>query len=200
MKRLTLGWLSLAVLIVGSALTLPAQGTAPHSAGATKPIAADKFPTGQDIPEGAAADIARALINRDEQLFSKTCVRLYARGAGPAAYAQFLQQTIQNIREEAKRTVPSPGGPKSIEKVFAARHLSNGGPASYGYASFGFQDVMFVDVEVLRYDGQPSFMRTLVRKDSDGKWYVHPDPSVSPLLSEGLDDEEASVAEFRSSH
>jgi hypothetical protein len=26
-------------------------------------------------------------------------------------------------------------------------------------------------------------MRTLVIKDMDGKWYVHPDPSASPLLS-----------------
>jgi hypothetical protein len=32
------------------------------------------------------------------------------------------------------------------------------------------------------------------------KWYVHPDPSVSPLLSNRIDAEEASVADFRSPH
>jgi hypothetical protein len=35
--------------------------------------------------------------------------------------------------------------------------------------------------------------RTLVIKDKDGKWYVHPDPSASPLISEGLNEEKASV-------
>jgi hypothetical protein len=46
--------------------------------------------------------------------------------------------------------------------VFAARHLSKNGPASYGYAGFGFQDIMFVDVGVFLYSGERSMMRTLV--------------------------------------
>jgi hypothetical protein len=165
----------------------------------TKPklqVATDGLPSGHGTPEGAACDVARSLIHRDEQLFSSTCVRLYAGANGPAAYAQFLRDTVQNIREEAAKKEPSPGGPKSIGKVFAARHLSKSGPASYGYAAFGFQDVMFVDVGIFLYNGERSMMRTLVIKDRDGKWYVHPDPSASPLLSEGLDEEKASVLDF----
>ena len=80
--------------------------------------------------------------------------------------------------------------------MFAARHLSKNGPASYGYSAFGFQDIMFVDVGVFLYNGERSLMRTLVIKDRDGKWYVHPDPSASPLLSDGLNEEKASVLDF----
>jgi hypothetical protein len=165
----------------------------------TKPqlrVAADGLPSGHATPEGAASDVARSLINRDERLFSSTCVRPYAGGNGPTAYAQFLRDTVQNIRQEAAKKQPSPAGPKSIGKVFAARHLSKNGPASYGYSAFGFQDIMFVDVGVFLFNGEPSLMRTLVIKDRDGKWYVHPDPSASPLLSEGLNEEKASVSDF----
>ena len=166
---------------------------------ATKPklrVAADGLPSGHGTPEGAACDVARSLINRDEKLFSSTCVRLYAGGNGPTAYAQFLRDTVQNIRQEAAKKEPSPGGPKSIGKVFAARHLSKNGPASYGYSAFSFQDIMFVDVGGFLYNGERSLMRTLVIKDRDGKWYVHPDPSASPLLSDGLNEEKASVLDF----
>jgi hypothetical protein len=36
----------------------------------------------------------------------------------------------------------------------------------------------------------------MVIKDKDGKWYVHPMPGVSPLLSTGLNDESASKQDF----
>ena len=78
----------------------------------------------------------------------------------------------------------------------AARHLSKNGPVSYGYASFAFDDVMFVDVEVLLGNGKQLLRRTMAIKDRDGKWYVHPVPDVSPLLSSGLYDETASVQLF----
>jgi hypothetical protein len=163
-------------------------------------VAADGFPSGHATPEGAACDVVRSLIKRDEKLFSITCVRLYSGGNGPAAYARFLRDTVEDIRQEAAKKEPSPSGPKSIGKVFAARHLNKHGPASYGYAGFGFQDVMFVDVGVFLYNGERSLMRTLVIKDTDGKWYVHPDPSASPLLSYGLDEEKASVLDFSDSY
>ena len=165
----------------------------------TKPklrVAVDGFPSGHDTPEGAACDLARAFINRDEKLFSTTCVRLYAGGNGPAEYAEFLKDTVQSIKAEAAKKQPSPYGPKSIGKVFAARHLSMSGPVSYGYAGFGFEDIMFVDVGVYRHNGERALNRTLVIKDSDGKWYVHPDPSASPLLSAGLNEEKASVLDI----
>jgi hypothetical protein len=165
----------------------------------TKPklrVAADGLPNGHDTPEGVACDLARAFIARDDKLFASTSIRLFGGGTGREAYAKFLQRTVENIRAEAAKKEPSPGGPRSIGKVFAARHLSKNGPASYGYASYGFQDIMFVDVGVFLYNGERSLTRTLVIKDRDGKWYVHPDPSASPLLSDGLNEEKASVLDL----
>ena len=165
----------------------------------TKPklkVAADGLPSGHDTPEGAACDLARSFINRDEKLFSTTSIRLYAGGNGPEAYAKSLQETVQRIKAEAAKKEPSPEGPKSIGKVFAARHLSNSGPVSYGNAAFGFEDIMFVDIGLYLHNGERAMNRTLVIKDRDGKWYVHPAPSASPLLSEGLNEEKASVLDL----
>jgi len=165
----------------------------------TKPklrVAADGFPSGHDTPEGTACDLARSFINRDEKLFSSTSIRLYGSGNGREAYAKFLQETAQSIKAEATKDEPSPQRPKSIGKVFAARHLSKSGPVSYGYAAFGFEDIMFVDIGVYLHNGDREMNRTLVIKDRDGKWYVHPDPSASPLLRDGLDEEKASVEEL----
>jgi hypothetical protein len=159
-------------------------------------VAADGLPSGHNTPEGAACDLARAFINRDARLFSSAAIRLYAGGSGPEAYAQFLQETIQSIKAEAAKKEPSPQGPRSIGKVFAARHLTKSGPVSYGYAVFGFEDIMFVDIGVYLRNGQRVMNRTLVIKDRDGKWYVHPNPSASPLLSDGLNEEKPSVEDL----
>jgi hypothetical protein len=80
--------------------------------------------------------------------------------------------------------------------VFASRPLSRSGPASYGYAVFDFQDVRFVGVGVFLHDGGRALNRTLVIKDRSGKWYVHPLPGSSPLLSFGLNEESASTTDF----
>ena len=167
------------------------QGTKPKL-----PVAADGLPSGHSTPEGVACDLARAFINRDSNLFSSASIRLYAGGTGPDAYAQFLRETVRRIKTEAAEKEPSPQGPRSIGKVFAARHLSKSGPVSYGYATFGFEDVMFVDIGVYLRNGERAMNRTLVIKDRDGKWYVHPDPSASPLLSDGLNEEKASVEDL----
>lgn len=165
----------------------------------TKPklrVAADGLPSGHDTPEGAACDLARSFINRDEKLFSSTSIRLYGGGNGRETYAKFLQETVANIKAEAAKKEPSPQGPRSIGKVFAARHLSKSGSVSYGYAVFGFEDIMFVDIGVYLYNGERVMNRTMVIKDRDGKWYVHPAPSVSPLLSDGLNEEKTSVEDL----
>jgi len=159
-------------------------------------VAADGFPSGHDTPEGAACDLARAFISRDIALFTNTCVRPYGGGKAREDYAAFLRSTVQSMEKEAARQQPSPGGPRSIGKVFAARHLSRGGPASYGYAAFDFQDIVFVDVGVVLHNGNRALNRTLVIRDRDGKWYVHPAPGVSPLLSTGLNDESPSDRDF----
>jgi len=159
-------------------------------------VASDGFPTGHDTPEGAACDFARAFINRDAGLYSDVCLKPYGAGKSRDDYEAFLKSSIESIKQEAAKTEPSPGGPKAIGKVFAARHLTSFGPASYGYASFEFQDVKFVDVGVFLHNGDHVLNRTFMIKDKDGKWYVHPDPNVSPLLSQGLSKESSSVSDF----
>jgi hypothetical protein len=165
----------------------------------TKPklkVEVDGFPGGQDVPEGVACELARSFINRDAKLFCSISIRKYGAGAGPTKYVEFLQRTAKSIEDEAKKAAPSPGGPKKISKVYAARHLSKSGPASSGFAAFQFQEVMFVDVFVELHNGDGFLNRTLVIKDKDGKWYVHPAPDVSPLLSMGLNDETKSKTDF----
>jgi len=157
-------------------------------------VAADGFPTGQTTPEGAASDLARALVARDAAGFRNTCIRPYGGGQARAEYVQYLGGIPDHLKQE--KINRSPDDPKQIARVFAARHLSKNGPSSYGYASFDFQDVMFVDVEVVLESGTRHLRRTLVIKDRDGKWYAHPVPDVSPLLSYGLYDENASVQLF----
>lgn len=159
-------------------------------------VAQDGFPTGQDTPEGAACGLVRAFIDQDEKAFRRTSIRVYSGGESKSEYEAFLNQTMSSIKAERARKTPSGAGPKSIGKVFSARPLSLNGPASYGYAMFGFQDIKFVDVGVYLHSGDQGYNRTLVIKDRDGKWYAHPLPSVSPLLSEGLNQEAGSSADF----
>jgi hypothetical protein len=156
-------------------------------------VAEDGFPTGQATPEGAASDLARAFIARDSVKFRNICIRPYGSGQALAEYTQYLDGVSQHLLQRGN---PSPDDPKRIATVFSARRLSKNGPASYGYASFDFQDLMFVDVTVVLQSGNNHLRRTMVIKDRDGKWYVHPVPDVSPLLSDGLYDESASVQVF----
>jgi hypothetical protein len=189
-------WLSLVTLAICAFLPLMPVAAGRQTAKPQLRVAADGLPSGHDTPEGAACDLARSFINRDDKLFSSTSIRLYGGGNGREAYAKFLQETVQRIKAEATKNESSPQGPKSIGKVFAARHLSNSGPVSYGYATFGFEDIMFVDIGVYLHNGERAMNRTMVIKDRDGKWYVHPAPYLSPLLSEGLNDEGNSVLDI----
>jgi hypothetical protein len=175
------------IVIIGSFLSV----TLAFGAG----VASDEFPTGQETPEGVAADLARAFINRDYVLFEKICVPLYGGKEVREGYAQFCAGIKKSMREEAKKKEPSPGGPKMIVKVFAARRFSKNGPTSYGCTVLGFEDVQFVDVLVFLVSGQGSLNRTLVVKKG-GKWFVHPLPSISPLLCAGLNEEEESVTDW----
>ncbi len=167
------------------------------AAGSPKPkikVASDGFPTGQQTPEGAAADLARAFIFRDAAGFRAVAIRPYGTGQNRADYEAYLKG-VENHLKQAKGKL-SPDDPKKITKVFAARHLTRQGPASWGYAAFGFQDVMFVDVDTVLHNGHSHLKRTLVIKDKDGKWYAQPVSDVSPLLSQGLYDESPSVRLF----
>lgn len=166
-------------------------------ASAAKPklkVAPDGFPAGQSMPEGAAADLARAFIKQNASSFRAVCIRPYGGGQARAEYVQYLDGVSSHLSQQ--KGAPAQDDPSGITKVFAARHLSKQGSASYGHASFDFQDVMFVDVEVALRNGKRHLRRTMVIKDRDGKWYVHPVPDVSPLLSDGVYDESPSVQLF----
>jgi len=157
-------------------------------------VAADGFPAGHGTPEGVAADLARAFIRHDVQLFNATCIKPFTSGAPRREYSAFLKATGDTIREAAQRRQTV--GPKELVQIFAARSLSQSGPASYGRAMFGFQDVKFVDVQTLLHNGSKYRNRTLVIRDKDGKWYAHPLPGSSPLLSAGLNEESESRTDF----
>jgi hypothetical protein len=191
-ENVSMRTLGLVLILLPLPLTFaPAQNSKP----ALK-VEKDGFPGGHATPEGAACDLARAFIRRDAALFKSTCIKPFDGGENRKKYEAFLTQTAQQINKEAAKTTPSPNGPKTIGKVFAARHLSRNGPASYGYAVFGFKDVEFVDVGVFLHNDRRALNRTLVIQEADGKWYVDPLPSASPLLSEGLNDEAASTQDF----
>lgn len=162
-------------------------------------LAADHFPAGHGTPEGAACDLARAFITRDVTLFADICIKPFGGGENRKSYEDFLSGVAESMKAEAARKDPSPDGPKMIGEVFAARHLSKSGPASYGYAAFNFEDVMFVDVGAILQSGEQSLNRTLVVKKG-GKWYVEPAPRYSPLLSDGLNEETPSSQDFAESY
>ncbi|MCL2646247.1 MAG: hypothetical protein FWD61_04470 [Phycisphaerales bacterium] len=156
----------------------------------------DGFPSGHDTPEGVACDLARAFINRDVKLFRDTCIPPFGGGESRKDYEAFLKERESDITAETAKAQPSPGGPKSLAKCFAARHLSKDGPASAGYALFEFNDIMFVDVRVLMHNGKHVLVRTMVICTKDNKWYAHPAPDTAQLLSMGLNDESPSKIDF----
>ncbi len=151
------------------------------------------LPAGSGTPEGVAVSLAAAFIASDSSGFIDICFKNSAN----KEYSKFLQDKAAEIDAEASRRKSGNfAGPKSIGKLFAARHLSRSGASSYGYATHNLQDVMFVDVGVILYDGKRSLNRTLVVKAANGKWYVVPAPNLIPLLSEGLNEESPSVQDF----
>jgi hypothetical protein len=100
------------------------------------------------------------------------------------------------MKDEAARPEPSPGAPKAITKVYAARQLSARGPVSLGYAVFDFRGLMFVDFKTQQVNGDFHPYRIFVIKKNDKKWYVYPTPNAEPLLSSGLNSESESVKDF----
>ena len=180
-------------------LTLPCYG-ADLSTPAPKPklkLAADGFPSGHATPEGTACDLARAFIANDAALFTTTCLPPYGNDTVRDEYKTFVHGVAESmVKTRVFKLDLAADGPKSIFKVFAARHLSHPGPVTYGQVAFDFQDVMFVDIDGLLNNGEHAINRTLVVRMKDGQWYVHPAPQLSTLLSEGLDDEGPSMQDF----
>ena len=155
------------------------------------------FPSGHSSPEGAACDLARAFIDCNSELFLETCIPKFGGGENATKYEMFLDKTSVSIEAESKKqNATAKSGPAKITRLYAARHLTKNGPASYGYATHNFHDVMFVDVVVELHSGESFPNRTLVLKTADGKWYVHPSPITHSLLSDGLNDESESTVEY----
>lgn len=152
-------------------------------------VAADGFPTGKSTPEGAACDLARAFIQSDPKRFDAACLRPY----GPREYEQFLTAVRQKLLRDSRLPKPSPMAPRRIETVYAARTLSRNGPNSYADAVMGLKAIRFVDVEVSLHGGRRAINRTFVVQTPDGRWFVHPAPQLSPLLSDGLNQEPPST-------
>jgi hypothetical protein len=159
-------------------------------------VLADGFPAGHDSPEGVATDLARAFIKRDFALFESSAIKPFGGGESRKNYEKFIAGVKEGIKAETERKEPSPGGPKSIAKVYAARHLSLNGPASAGYAMFDFHDIMFVDVVAILQNGKETLIRTMVVKTAKGQWFAHPAPHTAKLLSVGLNDEKPSETLF----
>ena len=159
-------------------------------------VAEDGFPAGHGTPEGVACDFARAFISRNVGLFKSTCVEPFGGEEKRKNYNVVLDRVSASVEAEANKAEPSPGGPKKITKVYAARHLSRNGPASAGYAMYSFHDIMFVDITVELHSGKIAQNRTMVLKKPDGKWYVHPAPHTAGLLSTGLNQEAPSTKDF----
>ena len=178
--------------------TLCAASTA-FAAGPPLKVAADGFPTGHTTPEGPACDLERAAMKGDAKLFRSACLPLFGGGENRQKYAAYLKETAASLTarlRQAKGRVPLPNGPQAIGKVYASRALSQNGPASYGYSVFGFQDVRFVDVGMELSKGKRGLNRILVIRADNGRWYAHPAPEIHPLLSAGLNQEEASTKDF----
>jgi hypothetical protein len=184
MKNLYLVLLAVGFLFTAQALPVP------------EAAATDRFPSGAETPEGAGCDLVRAFRRSDVDLLKTTCIKRYP--PAQEKFDQFLAMIIRGTEDDKKRSVPHPKNPAKIVKVFAARHLSKNGPASYGYSVLSLQDVMFVDVLARLQDGSSFVNRTLVVKTQKGLWRVHPCPTVDSLLSAGLNDEPASTVEFTS--
>ena len=159
-------------------------------------VAADGLPAGHATPEGAACDLARAFITHNPTLFKSTCIKPFGSPTIKKQFQTFYTTTAQQMIQEGRRSTPSPGGPKTIGKLFAARSLSRDGPASAGYAVFDFHDIKFVDIGVILYNGQRVMNRTMVIQTANGSWYVDPIPGALPLLSMGLNQESASTQDF----
>lgn len=194
-KRQIIGLVSLGALGIASAV--PAQTGKPVAKKPILRVGKDGLPSGHATPEGAACDLARAFIQHNPTLFKSACIKPFGGAQTQKEYRDFLQKTAQSIAADAKQAAPSPNGPKAIGIVFASRHLSKSGPASYGYATFDFKDVQFVDVGVFLQSGQRAMNRTMVIQASDGKWYVYPTPTAMPLLSAGLSQEANSTKELK---
>jgi len=160
----------------------------------------DGLPAGNSSPEGAASDLIHAHMLHDAYLFNMACVPPYGGSKVQDMYIKYIKRMTLVLKRDAKLKTKAPDDIQSIDTVYAARHLTKAGPASYAYSALNDRDVEFVDIGVTQVDGRKTLRRVLVIQTSDGKWYAHPLPTLSPLLSDGLRDETISTQDFREAY
>src|SRR5579871_2333701 len=85
------------------------------SAGTKTKVSDDGFPTGQDSPEGAATDLARAFMRGDAEWLRHVCIRPYAGGQRGAEYAEYLKGVTEHFRDDKEKSTPD--NPKKITKA-----------------------------------------------------------------------------------
>jgi hypothetical protein len=163
-------------------------------------LAEDGYPTGQETPEGAACDGARAFIQCNGELFKKVVIPPYGGEEVRAKLKEFVEGRVREMKEQKALPEEKRSGPKEIKVCFAARHLTLNGPASMAYALLEYHDLMFVDVGVVMRDGERFLCRSLVLMDKNGVWYFHPCPEITPLLMAGLNEETDSKERFEEKH
>jgi len=161
-------------------------------------LAEDGFPTQQNTPEGTASDLARSFIKHDPKWFRALCIRPFGADQSQMDYVQYLGGIAEHMVQE--KEFPAQDSLQKIVQVYAARHLTKNGPASWAYAAFDFQDLMFVDVKVKLINGQTLLRRTMVILDHDGKWYALPVIDISPMMSDGLHNEAPSRQPFTAAY
>jgi len=166
--------------------------------GQNSQIAKDGFPTGQSTPEGAASDMARALMTNNVVLLKASTLETFGTGRTQKIYESSMEKMVEGTEKEKAGESKNPKLPQKFDKVYQARDLRRKGPTSYAKTAFGYEDVKFVDMVTILRDGSKLTNRTLVVLKEDGKWYVHPFPTIDPLLSSGLNSETPSQIEFNS--
>ena len=100
---------------------------------------------------------------------------------------------MRSLIARESKSKPSRGTPIAIGQCFAARHITKSDPSSFASTRVRFEDIKFVDVQMEQYSGKTNVERTLVIKDSKGKWKIHPD---NLSLVDRLNNEASSEKDF----
>ena len=151
------------------------------------------FPTGTATPEGVAADLVRAFINRDPRLFNNAReIRLCEGSDDPGRYyAAFLERASFATGSKTFNIHTLPNPLKRISKVFVARSFGPHDKDAKAYSDLNlrlaFLDAQkFVDVVAVDSDGTEFLHRTIVVKQIGGAWFAVPPLSERHWTGENL--------------
>lgn len=154
---------------------------------------ADACPSGIATPEGVAADMVRAFIDRDSKVFNNSrYIRMCEGRDNPAKYyAAFLENASFANGSEVFNIDDLPNPLQRISKVFSARSVAPPDEASkatwqQSLAFMSLEDRMFVDVVAVDSTGTEFVHRTVVEKHVGGAWFAVPPLSTPHWHSETL--------------